>query len=392
MNRARRAGARAASIGLAAGMAGLLTGCGSITLQGVPLPGGASLGGSPYQVTVQLRDALDLVPQSSVKVNNVSVGQVTSIDLDPANWYADVRVEFNGDVKLPANAEAQLKQTTLLGEKYIEIDAPSNMPAQGTLTDGATIPVQRTNRFPEVEEIFGALSMLLNGGGVGQLQSIAKELNTALSGREGDTRALLGDLNTLVSTLDGQKTSITRALDGLDRLSANLADQRGNLDSVLTDLEPGLKVLNDQRPRLVDMLHALDKLSDVATHVVDRSHHDLVDDLEALRPTLRELARSGDALPRSLEVLATPPFTDASIKPTAGDYMNLHFSLDLNVQDLIDNLLNATTPLIAPPDLLNILPIKPPPLSVPGLLPAPDSSDSGSPLGGLPLPGLGGDK
>jgi phospholipid/cholesterol/gamma-HCH transport system substrate-binding protein len=151
-------------------------------------------------------------------------------------------------------------------------------------------------------------------------------------------------------------------------------------------------VLNDQRPQLVDMLHALDKLSDVATHVVDRSHDDLVDDLEALRPTLRELARAGDALPRSLEVFATPPFTDAAIKPTVSDHMNLHFSLDLNIQDLVDNLLNATTPLIAPPDLLNILPVKPPPLSVPGLLPTSDSSDSESPLGGLPLPGLGGDK
>jgi phospholipid/cholesterol/gamma-HCH transport system substrate-binding protein len=392
MNRARRAAVRAASVVLVAGLGGLLTGCGSLTLQGVPLPGGASLGGSPYQVTVQMRDALDLVPQSSVKVNNVSVGQVKSIDLDPANWLADVRVELNGDVKLPANADAQLKQTTLLGEKYIEINAPTDVAPQGTLTNGAVIPVERTNRFPEVEEVFGALSMLLNGGGVGQLQSIAKELNTALGGREGDTRALLGDLNTLVSTLDAQKTNITRALDGLDRLSANLADQRGNLDAVLTDLEPGLKVLNDQRPQLVDMLHALDKLSDVATHVVDRSHHDLVDDLEALRPTLRELARTGDALPRSLEVLATPPFTDAAIKPTAGDFMNLDFSLDLNLQDLLDNLANATTPLIAPPDLLNILPVKPPPLSVPGLLPTADSAESGSPLGGLPLPGLGGGK
>src|SRR5882762_4045236 len=146
MGGVRRAAARAAAVGLIAGMAGALTGCGSVTLQGVPLPGGASLGGSPYQVTVQLRDALDLVPQSSVKVNNVSVGQVKSIDLDPATWLADVRVELNGDVKLPANADAQLKQTTLLGEKYIEINAPTDVAPQGTLTNDAVIPVERTNR------------------------------------------------------------------------------------------------------------------------------------------------------------------------------------------------------------------------------------------------------
>jgi phospholipid/cholesterol/gamma-HCH transport system substrate-binding protein len=392
MNRGRRTAARAAGLGLTAALTAALTGCSSVSLQGVPLPGGASLGGSPYQVTVQLRDALDLVPQSSVKVNNVTVGQVTAIDLDPKNWYADVRVEFNGDVKLPANADAQLKQTTLLGEKYIEIDAPTDTPPQGALADGATIPVERTNRFPEIEEIFGALSMLLNGGGVGQVQTISKELNLALDGRTGDTRALLNDLNTLVTTLDGQKTNITRALDGVDRLSVNLAAQKGNLDSVLTDLEPGLKVLNDQRPQLVDMLKSLDKLSDVANEVVDRSQDDLVADLEALRPTLRELARTGDTLPVSLEVLASPPFTDAAIKPSAGDFMNLNFGLDLNLQDLLGNLLNASTPLIAPPDPLNLLPTAPSPLSVPGLLPNASSGDNAAPLGGLDLPGLGGDK
>jgi phospholipid/cholesterol/gamma-HCH transport system substrate-binding protein len=391
MNGVRRGAVRAAGLGLVAGMAAVLTGCGSISLQGVPLPGGASLGNSPYGVTVQLRDALDLVPQSSVKVNNVTVGQVQSIELDPKNWYADVRVELDGSAELPANSIAELKQTTLLGEKYIEIDAPTGVPPQGTLTDGAVIPVERTNRFPEAEEIFGALSMLLNGGGVGQLQTISKELNTALGGHEGDTRALLGDLNTLVSTLDGQKSNITAALDGVDRLSANLADQKGNLDKVLTDLEPGLKVLNDQRPQLVGMLKALDKLSDVANEVVDRSQDDLVHDLEALRPTLRELARTGDSLPKSLEVLASPPFTDAAIKPTAGDFMNLNFKLDLNLQDLLDNLLNATTPVIALPDPLNILPTLPPALSVPGLLPT-QGADPAVPMGGLQLPGLGGDK
>jgi phospholipid/cholesterol/gamma-HCH transport system substrate-binding protein len=246
--------------------------------------------------------------------------------------------------------------------------------------------------------------MLLNGGGVGQVQTIAKELNTALSGREGDTRALLDDLNTLVTTLDGQRGNITRAIDGLDRLSANLANQQGDLDAVLTDLQPGLQVLNEQEPQLVEMLRALDKLSGVATYVIHHSQDDLVADLEALRPTLRELARSGDALPQSLEVLATPPFTDAAIKPSAGGFMNLNATLNLNLGDLLSNLLNASTLPQALPNPLTSLPTTPlaklPPLSVPGLLPSqpanqsgdPAATDPGVPLGGLTLPGLGGDK
>jgi phospholipid/cholesterol/gamma-HCH transport system substrate-binding protein len=394
MNRMPRVAARIAALGLAGS---LLTGCGSLTLQGVPLPGGADLGSKPLKVTVQMQDVLDLVPQSSVRVNNVSVGQVTAVDLDPSSWLADVRLELNKAVKLPANVTAQLKQTTLLGEKYLDLSPPPNTPPQGTLADGAVIPVDRTNRYPEVEEIFGALSMLLNGGGIGQVQNISQELNKALQGHEGDTRALLTDLNTLVGTLDGERGNITRALDGVDTLSVRLSEQRGNLDAVLTDLEPGLAVLNDQRPQLVGMLKALDKLSGVAIHVVDKSHKDLVDDLEALKPTLRELAQTGDTLPKSLEVVATPPFTDAAIKPAAGRAMNLNFELDVDILQLIGQLTSLPTLLASPlpalpplPAPLNTLPAAPLPDTLSDALP--DSPARGLPRapGGLHLPGLGG--
>ncbi|GAA5146716.1 MCE family protein [Pseudonocardia eucalypti] len=353
MRRATRLAGMAVS---AAVLAGTLAGCGQLNLSSVPLPGGADLGAQPYEVTVQLRDAMDLVPQAGVKVNNVTVGRVTTVELDPANWRADVHVVLNGDVKLPANSTAELKQTSLLGEKYVELFPPRDAPAQGALAEGAVIPLERTNRFPETEEVLGALSMLLNGGGIGQVQSIAAELNKALGGREGDAKALLHDFNTLTTTLDAQRTDITRALDGLNKLSGNLEGQRGNLDQVLTDLQPGLQVLNEQRDDLVGMLRALDRLSDVAREVVHRSHDDFVADLKALRPTLRELERTGDALPKSLEILGSVPFTDASLAAIKGQHMNLNLILDLNLQDLLNNLGGGLVNLPASAPDLNTLP------------------------------------
>ncbi|HEY1969140.1 MAG TPA: MCE family protein [Pseudonocardia sp.] len=385
---ARRIGrprALAAKIGALASLGALLGGCGSLSLAGIPLPGGADLGGKPFSIVVQLHNAEDLVPQAMVKVNNVPVGRVDTITLHQPNWVADVHMVINGSVQLPENATAQLRQTSLLGEKYVVLFPPTDEPPRGQLHDGSVVPVTRTNRFPETEEIFGALSLLLNGGGVGQVQQIAIELNKALSGREANTRALLDDLNLLVTTLDGQKDNITRALDGLNQLSASLDQQRGNLDVVLTDLQPGLAVLSAQRPQLVGMLHALDKLSDVATHVVRRSHDDLVHDLYSLRPTLRELARSGDDLPKALQVLVTVPFVDSAAGSARGSFMNLDLQLDLIPQDIADNLANASTIRQSLPTPLNMLPI------IPQRLPLLAGSHGLSPLkeSGF-LPGLGG--
>jgi phospholipid/cholesterol/gamma-HCH transport system substrate-binding protein len=57
-----------------------LSGC-EFDVYSLPLPGGADLGDDPYSVEVEFRDVLDLVPQSSVKVNDVTVGKVTVIDV-----------------------------------------------------------------------------------------------------------------------------------------------------------------------------------------------------------------------------------------------------------------------------------------------------------------------
>jgi phospholipid/cholesterol/gamma-HCH transport system substrate-binding protein len=328
---------------VAAGLAvTLASGCGVMTsgLRGVNLPGGADLGDAPYGVTVEFADVVDLVPQSLVKVADVSVGSVRSVTLDPKTWHALVTVDINGDVKLPANAVARVRTTSLLGEKFVQLGAPDTG-AAGTLADGATIPIDRSGRAVEVEEVFGSLSLLLNGGGVGDIKTIATELNKALKGNEPEIRSLLTNLDTLVKALDSRKGDITRAIDGLNRLASTLNDGRPKIENALDNLAPGIKELSSQREQLVDMLQSLDRLSGVATDVIDRSRDDLLADLKALTPTLQKLAESGQDLPKSLEVLASPPFTDAATDGFAGDFSNLYASVDLDLADLLKNVLNG---------------------------------------------------
>ena len=315
-----------------------LTGCGFGGIYSVPLPGGADVGDHPYTVKAQFRDVLDLVPKSGVKVNEVPVGRVESIGLTPDGWHAEVTMLINGGVRLPANALANIRQSSLLGEKYVELASPGPDLAQGTLADNAEIPLARTNRSVDVEEVLGALSMLLNGGGVEQLNTITKELNSATSGREPDLRNLLSSADQLVSTLDKQSADITRALDGLNRLSSTLASQKDQIAGAIDNLGPGLGVLEQQRSQLVTMLQALDNLSGVTVDTINKSQDDLVADLKALLPTLHKLGEAGADLPKSLELLLTYPFTDQAFNDVKGDYFNLYADVDLNLKDVLDNL------------------------------------------------------
>ncbi|QKV81267.1 MCE family protein [Amycolatopsis sp. Hca4] len=310
-----------------------LAGCSSGEFKGVydlPLPGGADVGDHPYSVTVQFADVLDLVPQAAVKVGDVPVGRVQEVRLGGDGWTAETVLKVNGDVVLPANAVARLRQSSLLGEKFVELAAPDGDPkpaGTGRLANGATITLDRTNRNPEFEEIFGALSLLLNGGGIGQLQTINRELSKVMNGNEDQIRSFLSGVDTLVTDLDAHRSDITEALDGLNRLSATLANRHEQVSGALTDLTPGLRTLTDQRTQLVSMLQALDRLGTVATDVVDRTRDDMVADLRALAPILGQLAAAGQDLPQSLQMLPTFPFPDSVLGAVKGDYVNSYVSM-----------------------------------------------------------------
>ncbi|TCK20309.1 MCE family protein [Pseudonocardia endophytica] len=323
------------------------SGCGVLSggLRGVELPGGASLGDDPYRVQIEFADVVDLVPQSLVRVGDVPVGTVESIGVEPKSWNAMVTVLVNRDVSLPSNATAKVRTTSLLGEKFVELDAPDK-PAPGSLAQTGKIGLQDSGRAAEVEEVLGALSMLLNGGGVAQIKTISTELNKALTGREPQVRELLDNLNKLVGSLDDSRDDINRALDGLNRLSATLAERRPQIENALQNLSPGLRELEAQRAQLVNMLKSLDRLSGVATNVINKSREDTLADLENLRPVLRNLADSGQDLPNSLQLLLTIPFTDAATDAVAGDYANLYIKADIDLGVILNNILSSNqTPL-----------------------------------------------
>ncbi|KAA9156527.1 MCE family protein [Amycolatopsis acidicola] len=370
-------------LGVISGML-LLAGCSTGGFHGLydtPLPGGAELGDHPFHLTAQFADVLDLVPQASVKVDDVAVGRVDKIDLSRDEKSATVSMTVNGDLELPADAYAQLKQSSLLGEKFVELEQPAGRAGEGRLAEGAAIPLARTDRGPEVEEVLGALSLLLNGGGLQQLSDITRELNRALVGNEADIRLLLSRVDTLATGLDGQKGEIVQAIDGLNRLSSTLVGQRQNLATALDDLGPGIQVVAEQRDQLVGMLQSLDRLSGVAVDTVHKSKDQLLANLRALAPTLQKLAEAGDNLPKALKILPTYPLPDIAGNSIKGDYGNVDVRLDLDLDSILQNVENAGRVTVSVPNASVTIPTTLPPLPLPA---APGTgSSSGGLLGGL---------
>lgn len=364
-------------------------GCTSGGLAGVALPGGAPDGPS-YEVTVEFTDVLDLVPQAAVKVNDVTVGSVVRIWL--AGWTARVRLRVANTVRLPDNATAAIRQSSLLGEKFVALAAPDSG-AEGSLSDGDVIPLSRTRRAAEVEELLGALGLLLNGGGLDQLRTINRELGEALAGREEQAKGAMRELAEFIGGLDAQRADIVRAIDALDRLSTRLAAQRDTIAAAVDALGPGLRVLAEQRAQLIGALTALSELGRVGTRVIAASRDDTVASIQALRPTLDQLVRAGDALPRAIDFMLSFPFPPNVTGAIVGDHVNLRVTIDADAAQILANLLAAAPPAQPgqpPVPSLPVVPVPSLPPSLPPLptLPLPTPSISLSPSLPIPLPTL----
>jgi phospholipid/cholesterol/gamma-HCH transport system substrate-binding protein len=313
----------------------VLSGC-SFDVYKLPLPGGPDVGSNPITITAQFRDVLDLVPDSTVKVNDVTVGKITDVSLQ--GYHADVTMQLRNDTKLPGNAVAPIQQTSLLGEKFVALAAPPE-PSATPLETGDIIPMAHTGQNPEVEQVLGALSLLLNGGGVGQLQTITRELNKTLHGREGEARSVLHQIRDFSGQLDRHKQDIVQALDSLDRLSRSLNHQRDTIDATLEELPGALHSINTQRHDLVRMLKALAHLSGVGTRVISLSKDATIETLRQLSPVLSQLQASGSDFVNAFNVALTYPFVDEVVgrdpqvarNLQMGDYTNLSIKFDLSL-------------------------------------------------------------
>ena len=317
------------------------TGCGWQGLNSLPLPGVQGKGPNSFEVQAQLPDVNNLQPNSRVRVADVPVGHVSRIERQ--GWHALVTMRLNGDVELPANATAKIGATSLLGSLHIELAPPTDEPPTGRLHDGSLIPLSRGGSYPSTEQTLAALSMVLNGGGVGQVHDIAEALSTAFRGREQDVRSVIEQLNVFTGHLNHQMDDIIAATDSLNRLVGRFAAQQPVLDRALATVPDALEVLNAERDNLVAAADGLAKFSALTVDSVNQTKENLVRELHDVGPVLESLANAGTSLTRSLSLLATFPFPNETFENfQRGDYANLTAIVDLTLSRIDQGLFTGT--------------------------------------------------
>jgi phospholipid/cholesterol/gamma-HCH transport system substrate-binding protein len=318
-----------------------MTGCGWQGPNSLPLPGVEGKGSDSFEIQAQVPDVNNVQPNSRVRVADVTVGHVAKIERQ--GWHALVTMRLNDDVDLPANATAKIGTTSLLGSLHIELVPPTDEPPEGKLHDGSLIPLSRGGAYPSTEQTLAALAMVLNGGGLGQVQDITEAFSTAFRGREQDARSLLEQLNEFATHLNHQTGGIIAATDSLNRLVGRFAAQQPVLDRALAAVPDALEVLNAERDNLVAAADQLAKFSALTVDTVNQTKENLVTELRDVGPVLESLANAGPSMTRALSLLLTFPFPNETFQNfQRGDYANLTAIVDLTLSRIDQSFFTGT--------------------------------------------------
>jgi phospholipid/cholesterol/gamma-HCH transport system substrate-binding protein len=316
-------------------------GCGWKGANSIPLPGTAGNGPGSFTVKAELPDVTNIQPNSRVRVGDVNVGTVTNIERQ--GWHALVTMKLDGDVELPANATATVGQTSLLGSLHVELGAPKNVAPDGKLHQGSLIPLNSGASYPTTEQTLSVISMLLNQGGLGQIQDITQSLSVAFAGREGDLRSLIEQFNVFIGHVQEQTRDIIAAFDSLNRLVGQFAAEDPVIDKALATIPDALQVLSTQRNSLVEALDKLGKFSALTAETVSMTKDKLTEELGEVGPVLESLANAGPALTRSLSFFTTFPYPKENVaKFIRGDYINFSPVIDLTLSRIDANVFTGT--------------------------------------------------
>jgi len=274
-------------------------------------------GGVTY--AARFANAAEVVPGNDVRINDVDVGRVTGVELD--GLHARVTFRVAPDVALPRGTRAVIRQTSLLGEYHVALEPAGT----GRLPEGAVIPLDRTRRTAEVEELVALGGELTAQVNVDNLNRMVAALDTAF----GDDPQRLGRLVDAWAGASGalaeQAPALAATIERVHQLSAELAPRSDAVADGVSRAADGLAALQRQSGDLGAFVAGLGEVAERLGALLRENEARLAAMVPDLRQVLGEVVDNLDAVERT--VLALPAFNRGWACASDGHYLNFVFPI-----------------------------------------------------------------
>ncbi|HWC40096.1 MAG TPA: MCE family protein [Acidimicrobiales bacterium] len=245
-----------------------------------------------YPITASFADTAGMQSGDSVLLAGVVVGQVNSVSLNGNR--ANVGMQINHGVQIPADSTADVYVETLLGKKDIRINPGhdfSHLMGSGGHISKTTTPTELLDlqnesaprleqadatslnkliedlaavtqgKQAEVSTIADGLNRFLGtvnqrSGTVGNLIDSAKTVTSTLANRDQQLVSIVGNLGIVVNGLAQRKDALSNLLIQSEQMAAQtsalVGANRGKLDAILAELHTDLGIVGRHQNDLAE--------------------------------------------------------------------------------------------------------------------------------------------
>lgn len=259
--------------------------------QDLPLIGG----GDTYYAN--FTEAGGLRVNDEVRIAGVRVGKVEAVELDDG----EVRVKFRiqDDSPFGKDTGAAIKVKTLLGSMFLALEPAGS----GQLDEGATIPTSRTSSPFDVVEAFTGLAETTSEIDTDQLARSMTVLADLTRNTPEEFRGALQGVSRLSSNLAERDEEIGRLLTSLRRISTVLDERDDDIIGLMRDSDVLFRAIVERREQIHDLLVSTSTLSEELTTLVRESRDDLKPALDHLDNVLQVLNKNEDNLSDSIRLM-----------------------------------------------------------------------------------------
>jgi len=260
--------------------------------QDLPLIGG----GDTYSAAFS--ESGGLKADDEVRIAGVRVGKVEDVALDGDH----VKVTFSVDTDsgFGDQTRASIKIKTLLGAMYLALEPAGS----GQLEAGSEIPVDHTSSPYDVVDAFSGLAETSERIDTDRLAKSLTTLADLTRNTPEEFRSALQGVSRLSTNLAARDEQINTLLKNLHRVSKVLANRDQDIVGLMKDSDVLFRALVARRDAVHNLLVSTKSLSRELTTLIRQSRADLKPALTHLENVVAVLNKNEDNLDNSLRLMA----------------------------------------------------------------------------------------
>lgn len=253
-----------------------------------------------------------------VRIAGVVVGKVAEVSVRPD---ASVQVDFDVEKDLPLNTatRATVQYRNLIGDRVLLLSRPDDNAPR--LAPGAMIPVSNTASALDLDTLLNGFKPLFAGLSPSQINQLSAQLIGVLQGQDSAIRTLVTTVGSFTNSIADREGLVSEVIGNLQSVLQTVEENKAGLGSLIDELSELTAGLDRQDTQILDAAASIDGFSKRASTLIRQARADLTPGLQGLTSSARGLNKSSDTLEAVLAKLPTH-YTKILQSASYGNFFN----------------------------------------------------------------------